>query len=156
MKIFKKSFVFLLTLIICITVPLSVFAQSTVKTDTQIQYFDDGSYIVTETTQNIAPFSSGTNSLTRTSVYFNSDDEALWTVSLTGRFTYTGSSATCTSATTSYKIYDNAWKVTEATPSKSGRTASAYFVVKKYWIGIITKTVPVQIVLTCDNNGNIS
>ncbi len=156
MKLLKKFFILTLSMVICFSIPFSIFAQSTTTTDTVKEYLEDGSYIVTEFEQSITPFSSGTVSKVKTATYYNSDDERQWSVSIKGTFTYTGSSATCTSASTSYKIYDSAWKVTQATATRSGRTATGEFIVKKYWLGIITKTIPIKVVATCDNNGNVS
>lgn len=156
MKIVKRISVLFLTLILSMSVPFSVFAQSTVTTNSEVEYFDDGSYLVTEFTKTITPFSSGSKSEGKTATYYNSDDEKQWSVTIWGTFTYTGSSATCTKASTSYTVYDSAWKVKEATASKSGRTATGNFLVKKYWLGIITKTVPMTVIMSCDNNGNIS
>lgn len=156
MKTFKKFSIFILTLIFCASVPFSAMAEFTTSIESEIQYFEDGSYLVTEIKNEIDFFSSGTKRNTKYATYYDPDDEIQWTVYLTATFSYTGSSATCTSASTSYTIYDSAWKVKEATASKSGRTATGDFLVKKYWLGIITNTVPVTIITTCDNNGNIT
>lgn len=153
---FKKISVTLLTLLFCLTVPFGAMAQDTKTTDSEVQYFEDGSYAITTYEEMITPFSSGSKAEGKTVTRYTSDDERIWSVSLWATFTYTGSSATCTKASTTYVIYDSAWKITKNTASKSGRTATADFVVKKYWLGIITYTVPVTITLTCDNNGNIS
>lgn len=156
MKTFKKVSVFILTLIFCISVPFGAMAQSAQTVDTEIEYYEDGSYLVTQIESGISLFASGSKTVTKYSSYYNSDSEIQWTLYLKASFTYTGSSATCTSASPSYKIYDSAWKVTKAEVSRSGRTATGDYVVKKYWLGIITKTIPVKIIATCDNNGNIS
>lgn len=155
MKILKKISVVLLTMILCVSTPIAVFAQATVKTSTDIQYLDDGSYFVTEMEECISPFTTYTRKQGKTVTYYNGDDEKQWSVTIWGTFQYTGSSATCTIASTSYNIFESAWKVTEAKATKSGRTATGDFVVKKYWLGIITKTVPVTVIISCDNNGNI-
>lgn len=156
MKIVKRISVIFLTLILSMSIPFSVFAQSTITTNSKVEYFDDGSYLVTEFTETIAPFSSGSKSEGKTATYYSSDDERQWSVTIWGTFTYTGSSATCTNASTSYTVYNSAWKVKEATATKSGRTATGNFLVKKYWLGIITKTVPMTVIMSCDNSGNIS
>ena len=156
MKIVKRISVIFLTLILSMSIPFSVFAQSTITTNSKVEYFDDGSYLVTEFTETIVPFSSGSKSEGKTATYYSSDDKRQWSVTIWGTFTYTGSSATCTNASTSYTVYNSAWKVKEATATKSGRTATGNFLVKKYWLGIITKTVPMTVIMSCDNNGNIS
>lgn len=157
MKFTKRLSLFLFAILFCFAVPFSTFAQTAAQPETEIQYFDDGSYLVVETQDNgISLFASGTKSKAKTGYYYNNDNELQWSVTLNATFKYTGSSASCTSASTSYKIYDSAWKVKEATATRSGRTATGDFLVKKYWLGIITKTVPLTITISCDNNGNIS
>ena len=156
MNTFKKVSVFILIFLFCISVPFGAMAQSNTQPETEVEYLEDGSYLVTQIESGISLFASGSKTVTKYTSYYNSDDEIQWTLYLKASFTYTGSSATCTSASTSYKIYESAWKVTDALATKSGRTATGDYVVKKYWLGIITTTVPVKIIATCDNNGNIS
>lgn len=156
MKSLKKPIIFLLTIIFCFSLPMSVLADNSTTTDTEIQYYDDGSYLVIETEESIAPFSSGTKSKSKIGYYYNGDDELQWSVTLTATFSYTGSSARCTDTDTSYKIYDSAWKITETKVGKAGNKATGIFTAKKYWLGIITSTRTLTLTLTCDNNGNIS
>lgn len=156
MKKLRKISVLVLTLIFCLSVPFGAFASADVTTNTEIEYFDDGSYLVTKTVESIAPFSSGTKNHSKAATYYNSDDEKQWTAYLKTTFTYTGSSATCVSATATYTIHVSAWKMTESYATRLGRKATGTFTAKKYWLGIITNTIPIQIITTCDNNGNIS
>lgn len=156
MKSLKVISAFVLSLVMCFSLPFSVLAQSTNVSNTEVQYFEDGSYLVTTTEDSISLFSSGSKTHTKTSVFYENDDEKQWSVTLKSSFTYTGSSATCTNASVSYTIYDSAWKVKEANASKSGRTAKGDFLVKKYFLGIITYTLPITLITTCDNNGNIT
>ncbi len=155
-KFIKTFSVIFLSLILCAFAPFNALAQNIDTTDTDIQYFDDGSYLITESENSINLFSSGTKRHTKTATYYNGNDERQWSATLTAVFSYTGSSVTCTSASTSYTIYDSAWKMKEATASKSGGTATGEFIAKKYWLGIITKTIPMKIITICDNNGNIT
>ena len=85
--------------------------------------------------------------------HYNSNNEIQWEVCVKGTFTYTGSSATCTKSTVSYKIYNDHWKVTSAVASKSGRTATGEFTLKRYFLGVPTKTVNETLTLTCSNTG---
>lgn len=157
MKLTKRLSFFLLAMMFCFSVPFSAFAQIQTQPETEVQYFEDGSYLVIKTQEDISLFASGTKSKSKTGYYYDGDNNELrWSVTLNATFSYTGSSATCTKASTSYKIYDSAWKVKEANATRSGRTATGDFLVKKYWLGIITKTVPLTITISCDNNGNIS
>ena len=156
MKFTKKISFFILAIIFCFSAPLSALAQSTTVNNSEIQHFEDGSYLVIQKETVISPFSSGTKTSSTTGYYYNGDNEQQCSVTLTATFSYTGSSARCTNADTSYRIYDSAWKVTETKVGKAGNKATGIFTVKKYWLGIITKTVPLTLTLTCDKNGNIS
>lgn len=153
MKKMNKLFSFILMLTILI-IPFNVFAQDI--SDTEIEYFDDGSYIVTETEYSPMSLLSTTKSQTISATYYNSNNNKEWVVKLKGTFSYTGSSATCTSASVSHIIYNTKWKKDSATVSKSGRTATGKFVMKYYVLGINTKTVNKTLTLSCSNSGTIS
>lgn len=151
----KKISALILTVLMLFTIaPFNAFAGEEIVTDRSIEYFDDGSYIVTEITENsISAFASGTTTKSKNSYYYDDNNNAQWRVTITGTFNYTGSSATCTKATTSYTIYNDAWKVTSAVPSKSGNRATGTFTVKKYVLGIPVKTVNKTLTITCSNTG---
>lgn len=137
-----------------VMLPTVAFANEKIATDSYIEYFDDGSYTVTEIkTNDISTLSTSTKTYTKQATYYSSNDEKLWAVYLTGTFTYTGSSATCTKSTVSYTIYDSNWKVSKATASKSGRTATGDFAVKRYVLGVPVKTINKTLTLTCSNTG---
>ena len=122
-----------------------------------VEYFSDGSYIVT-TIEEIASPLSATKTATapKTSKYYNSKNELEWTVTVTGTFNYDGKTASCTKAVTSYKIYNDRWEVTDANASKKGAKAIGDFTVKRYWLGIPTTTVNKTVTLTCSKDGKIS
>lgn len=151
-----KKIISLLSVILMIAVlcPNTAFANDEIVTETNVEYFDDGSYIVTELTEStITTFATKTVSKSKSSHYYESDNSKAWTVVLSATFNYTGSSATCTSAKTSYTIYNDAWKVTSAVPSKSGNKATGTFTVKKYVLGVPIKTVNRTLTITCSNTG---
>ena len=143
-----------ITMLLVILLPTIAFANEKNTTDNYIEYLEDGSYIVTEIeTSTISTFSTSTTSKTKTATYYNDSNEKLWVISLAATFSYTGSSATCTKATTSYSLYDSYWKVTKGTASRSGRTATGDFTVKKYVLGVPVKTINKTLTLTCSNTG---
>lgn len=125
------------------------------ESNENIIYFDDGSYIITIVNESLSR-ATKTKSGTKTTSYYNSDNEKEWDATLKGAFTYTGSSATCTKATISYNIYNDNWKITSATASKSGNKAIGDVVAKHYILGIPTKTVEQTITLTCSASGTLS
>lgn len=151
----KKIIVMFLAVVMMLGIcPTSALASEIVATETDVEYFEDGSYIVTEmTTSTISTFAAKTVSKTKSAHYYDNNNNKEWTVSLSATFSYTGSSATCTRATTSHTIYDSAWKVTSAVPSKSGNKATGNFTVKRYFAGIPVKTVNKTLTITCSNTG---
>lgn len=127
---------------------------------TSIEYFEDGSYIETEI---ITSFSSASAIETRTTklgskrlTYMNSDGDVEWTATLSGTFTYDGSTCTCTSTSITYSIENTKWKIPSATSSKSGNRAIGNVTAKYYFLGINTKTVNEVITLTCSATGVLS
>lgn len=130
----------------------TVFAS---KANENIIYFDDGSYLVTVITESPAR-ATKTKTGTKDLNYYDSNDNLEWKVTLTGKFSYTGSSATCTSSSISYNIIDTSWKIPTATASKSGNKATGDIVAKHYLLGIPTKTVEQTITLSCSASGTLS
>lgn len=150
-----KKLISLLSVVLMIAVlcPNTAFADEKIVTDRYVEYLDDGCYIVTELTEStITTFAEQTTSKSKSSHYYDGSNKE-WTVTLSATFSYTGSSATCKSATTSSKIYNDKWKVTSAVPSKSGNKATGTFTVKKYVLGIPVKTVNKTLTITCSNTG---
>lgn len=149
----KRFFVAFLAIFMLLSVPTISYA-SDIKSDSYIEYYSDGSYTVTTIeTSTITVLANSTVSKYKTTTHYSSKSEKEWDVTVTGTFTYTGNSATCTNSTVSYKIYDSNWKVTSSVASKSGRTATGKFTLKRYVLGIPTKTVNETLTLTCSNTG---
>ena len=156
----KKIVLFMLMVSLMFSVlGVSAFAEVGKDTiDQSIEYLDDGYYVVTTLKIDEENITRATSSKTvsRTSVIYNSDDEALVSLKLTATFSYTGSSSTCTAASTSYTIHNNNWKVTSATATRSGNKATGNFVSKRYTLLIPVQTVESTITLSCSNTGTIS
>ena len=106
--------------------------------------------------ENFLTRATSTKTGSKTAVLYNSSDEKLVTLKLTGTFSYTGSSATCTSASTSYTIHEDSWSVTSAIASKSGRQAIGNFTSKHYMLGIPIQTRETTITISCSNTGTLS
>lgn len=130
------------------------------ETVVDIEHYADGSYgVITLKDVSVVTggdASRGTVSKTKSYKYYNSSNEHVWTVSLTATFSYTGSSATCTSATPSHTIYNSNWKVTNETASISGNSATGNFTVKRYVLLIPVETVNKTLTLTCSNTGVVT
>lgn len=140
---------------------IAVFAVDTdeTKTTSATQVFADGSYIVVklhESDETNATKATKTKTGSKDYEFHSSDGDLRWVVTVNGTFTYTGSSATCTKATVATKVYNSAWKIISATASKSSNKATANFTVKRYTLGIVTKTVTDSVTLTCSAKGVLS
>lgn len=123
--------------------------------ESEIIYFDDGSYMMVEIIEN-GTRASGSVTGNKVSTHYDSDGNAKWKAVLTGSFTYTGSSATCTSASVDVTIYDSAWYTINKSASKRGNTASASVEMGRRVAGVTVAQVPANMTFTCDANGNLS
>lgn len=124
----------------------------------ETEYFENGDYLTTTIfvdsfTQTRA---TSTKSASKTTTYCNSSGTVVWTFTVTGKFSYNGSTSSCTSASHSYDIKSSAWKVSSASSSKSGSTVSGTIVAKQYQLGVCLNTITRNQSLTCDKNGNLS
>lgn len=117
-------------------------------------YYEDGSYATIEI------FTYGmrasTTTGTKTYNYYNSSNVRQWKVVLTGSFSYTGSSASCTSSSMDVTIYNSNCYVLSKSASKSGNTASGTATVGEKLLGVTVSSIPVSLTLSCDANGNLS
>lgn len=151
-----KKIISAFLLCVMLLVPFNVFASESNSDAQYIEYYEDGSYAIIEIVDSgIATRATGVTK-SKTYTYYNSDNERDWTVTVTGTFNYDGKTATCTKSVTSSEIYNNSWKVTASNASKSGAKATGTFTVKKYWLGIPTKTENRTVTLTCSKDGKFS
>lgn len=155
----KKSLGIFLSLILAFSVLVinaSAESDKNVKTS-NITYFEDGSYVVTVLTETDG-ISRATSTKTgqKTTTYYGSDDVAIWKATLTGTFSYTGSSSSCTAASVTYEIYNDNWKIPSATATKSSNKAIADITAKRYLLGIPVQTVEKTITITCSASGTLS
>lgn len=144
----------LLTCMIFFMLPFTAYAAETPVENDEVIYFEDGSYLtVSVTTRNTR--SAGSTSGDKVYTY-NTGNGAKWKAVLSGSFTYTGSSATCTSSSVSIDIYDSAWYTVSKSASKSGASATASVTMGRKAGGVTVDKVPISMKLTCDANGNLS
>lgn len=149
----KKILSFAITCIILISsVNVVVFG---CDTSSNITDEENIHYVITINSENISR-SSGTRTGTKTITAYNDDDEKIWDATIRATFSYTGSSATCTSASISYNTYGSLWEITSATANRSSNKAVGNIVAKKYVLGICVKTVEESFTLTCSANGTLS
>ena len=142
----------LIAMIGCI---IPTFGYAAATEDKIVAVFGDGSYI-TEEIAVTQPRASGSKAGTKSHTYYSEDGTAKWKATLTGTFSYTGTSATCTGASCNVTIYDSAWHTISKTATKSGNTANASVTIGKKLLGVTVAQIPTSISITCDNNGNLS
>ena len=139
-----------------VLMPINVYAETNSSSciiNKYTIYLDDGSYYVTIISE--VP-SKSTKTGSKTTTHYGSSNNALWKVTVNGTFTYDGSSATCTSASHSVTVYENNWYIHSQNSYKTSNKAIADVTMKKKYLGIVTSTKDVHLVLACDKNGNLS
>lgn len=155
----KQKLISLLTFFVLIAVMTTAAFANTELAAKQIkkEYYPDGSYAVIETTveqhSSIAFLTTAkTKSAHTTYTYYNANDEKAWDFTLKGTFSYNGSTAKATAASTSYNIYVSGWKCSNKKAWTTGATAkgSATFTYKS----LMSKDVTLG--LKCSASGTIS
>lgn len=119
------------------------------------EVFADGSY-ETESIYKMQTRAGGTISGSKVRNHYDTKGTLCWQFVLNGSFSYTGSSATCTSSTCSVSIYSQGWYVISKNASKSGNTASANATMGESSGGVLANRVSASLTLRCDKNGNLS
>lgn len=118
---------------------------------------ENGYHLETVITINPTQARSSIRSGTKTATYKDINGKALWSITVNGKFTYNGKSATCTSSTYSKANYSTSWKLSNAKASKTGATASASITAKQYHQnGSLLRTINKTVKLTCSPNGSLS
>ena len=154
-------------LITLITLSLFTFASANTSNaatnQRSIEYLSDGSYYETTiTTKDIQYHSLGrtassSRSGKKTTTYKSSSVAKLWSVTVTGNFSYVkGKSSKCTSSSVSATSYSGSWKISNRASSKAGNTATASATGSKYSGSTLIGSHSLKVTLTCDVNGNLS
>ena len=111
-------------------------------------------YIVSIITVDNKVKSSGIITGKKTNNY-KSNGVIMFSVVVTGTFSYDGSHATCTNATASASSKNTNWKIVSKNASKSGNTALATVTVNKCVNNVPVNTIKESVALSCDANGNL-
>lgn len=125
------------------------------ESETTVTYFEDGSYII-DTIEISGARASGSISGSKTRSYYDENGNLDWKAVLNGSFSYTGSSATCTSSSVNVTVYDSSWYTVSKSASKSGNTANASVTMGRKVLGVTVEQKSISISLSCDKNGNLS
>ncbi len=156
MKKFISIALSLFLIVLALSISCSAVSYDEEYSNYETIYFSDGSYLIVTLTDITNSRATNTKSGSKTINYYDDNGNKLWSATLNATFTYTGSSATCTSSSINKTIYNDNWKFTSATASKSGNKATGNITAKKYFLGIAIKTVNDSITLTCSATGTLS
>ena len=151
----KLSKIILALFLILALLPFSAFATTETPHFENVIYFDDGSYMTVELSV-MESRASGTKNGSKTYRYYANDGTEEWRAVLSGTFTYTGSSATCTASSCSVTITNTAWYTVSKTATKSGSNALGTVVMGRKVLGITIAKETYNMQITCDANGNLS
>lgn len=139
----------------CFALPASAVNEEKIIS-TSVEYFDDGSYLIMTTAEIVNYSRASVKTGTRTYTHIASNGETLWTYKITGTFSYTGSSSTCTAVSDSYTISNDNWHMSSHSCSKSGNTAYGTVTMKYKVLGITANTITRNISLSCSATGTLS
>lgn len=147
-----------LTALLVVVLMLSSFSVAQASDGVvNVEYFDDGSYVVTVVDCDAVMFASSTIRGRKTSTYYRADGKEAFALTVYGTFSYDGTNqAVCTDSSYTHTIYRNDWSLKSASATKSGNTATATgtFIRKALGVTVDTKVLPVS--LSCDKDGNLS
>ncbi|MBE5921631.1 MAG: hypothetical protein E7269_02620 [Lachnospiraceae bacterium] len=164
----KKILSILIVLTITVTsiIPANANIAFTETTGTIVkettEYFSDGSYIVTTISDETTGMPSTRASMytktgTKTHTAYNSNDEELWSFTVRGYFLVNpGIQTSCTSASYTIDITEDAWSNKSASATKSSNKAIGTATFIKKLLGVTVSTREITVTLTCDANGNLS
>lgn len=155
----KKTLITFLAAIVvflnCFALPASAVNEEKIIS-TSVEYFDDGSYLIMTTAEIVNYSRASVKTGTRTYTHIASNGETLWTYKITGTFSYTGSTSTCTAVSDSYTISNDNWHMSSHSCSKSGNTAYGTVTMKYKVLGITTSTITRDLSLSCSATGTLS
>ena len=145
----------LLSILLAAVAVICLLPMQAMAVDKEVTYYPDGSYTTTEVIQAGSRASGGTTG-SKVKKHYNSNGSLMWKVTLTGSFTYTGSSATCTSSSISTTVYDSTWSTGSKSASKSGSTAKGSATMNRKVNGTTVTSTTANLSLTCSADGKLS
>ena len=87
--------------------------------------------------------------------YESSSGKLLWTITITGTFSYTGSSSKCTKSEISTTCPASNWKLSEKKAYTSGSSAKATASFKQYKKDVYLQTITRTVTLSCNKSGKL-
>lgn len=157
----KKTLILLFSFLFIWTSTFPVKASEIQPIDSTdiIEVFDDGSYIESFTEENIIitlSRSSSTKSARKTYTYKSSTGKTLWTITVTGTFSYSGSSSSCTKSSISTTCPSSTFKLSSKSATKHNSTATATASFKQYNDSVYLRTITRSVSISCDKNGKLN
>lgn len=148
--------IFTLFCVFVLLISFFLFPAHAAEHQETILYYEDGSYLVTTITESVSR-SHGTKTGSKDDRYFDVNGNLQWQITVTGTFTYTGTTSTCIYAggTTSIANTDR-FKLVSDTHTQTGSVATYTAVLGKKALGIVVSKETHSISLTCDKDGNLS
>ena len=140
-----KKIITLLTIvssILFLSLPVSALDQKK-----EIIKLDNGYYLETIIEETSMARAANQKTARKTANYKNAQGAIMFSVTVTGTFTYTGSSSTCTKSVAEASSKNTNWK--------SGNKATAKAIAKRYVDGVAVETQNCTVTLTCSSNGSL-
>lgn len=149
----KKIITLLLTLVFILnTTYVHAYEKNINSTKTYL-----GNDIYVETViEEYTTYATNTKTGKKTDTYTNSSGTKIYSLSVTGTFTYNRSSATCTSSSVATTVDAYDWKLIIKNASKSGNKAMANAIFSQYLNGNLIESRYPTITLTCSATGVLS
>lgn len=119
-----------------------------------VTYLSDGSVLI-ESVPKVIQTRSNVITSHKTVYHRDSSGNLLWSATLTGTFTYNGSSSSCTAASCTTSINSSAWSQKSVNAYTSGASAYADVTMVRKILLITVETVNVLVTLTCDKDGHL-
>ena len=132
------------------------FPVSALEQKKEIIQLDNGYYLETIIEETPTTRASNQKTAKKTGNYKNAQGTTMFSVTVTGTFTYTGSSSTCTKSIASATSKNANWKISSKSASKSGNKATAKATAKRYVDGTAVEKQNCTVTLTCSSNGSLS
>lgn len=125
------------------------------ETESDVVYFEDGSYLITEITESNGRMLTKVGTKTRT--YYSASGVIQWEMIVNGEFLYDGTTVTCTYASGSTTIYNHTnWYMISDSATYGGTAATYYVTFGSKNLGVTIGKPSYSLTLYCDVNGNLS
>ena len=136
--------------ILFLSLPVSALDQKK-----EIIKLDNGYYLETIIEETSMARAANQKTARKTANYKNAQGAIMFSVTVTGTFTYTGSSSTCTKSVAEASSKNTNWKISSKSASKSGNKATAKAIAKRYVDGVAVETQNCTVTLICSSNGSL-